>query len=165
MHVAALADVGSMPGFALGAEVGGGWARNRVRLAAGIRTLPIASASLEDTPEFGADLGLFTGFVRVGADWIAGPGCLAPYVELESGFFRGSGFGVSDPRTSSMFWLAFGPGLEGGYQISDTFQLNGLVSLLVPARRFAFRLNDEETIHEVAMLLLRVSLGVEVHFP
>jgi len=64
-----------------------------------------------------------------------------------------------------MFWLAFGPGLEGGYQISDTFQLNGLVSLLVPARRFAFRLNDEETIHEVAMLLLRVSLGVEVHFP
>lgn len=164
LYLAGVADLGSMPGLAFGIEAGAGWARNRLRLGAGLRSLPIASADLEGSPGFGANLGLFAGFARVGADWIAGPGYLAPYLELESGFFRASGFGVSDPRTSSVFWMAIGPGLEGGYRISERFQLNGGVGVLVPLRRFAFRLNDIETVHEVASLVLRLSVSLAVHF-
>lgn len=160
-----LGDVGSLPGPALGVGVGAqlAWSRWLLELTGalwGERHARLDAA----TPDVGADLSLATGALAA---------CSLPLDEhsvsialcagWEMGRVSGRGTGIASPRSASGLWLA--PSIEAGVTWKPGASRLGLgarFGAAAPLGQRSFYLERLGTVHEVASLVARAGLSVEV---
>lgn len=167
-HVAArlLGDLGSLPTPALGIGVGAqlGWSHWLLELTGTLWTERHAPLDSATTPGAGADLSLATG---------AFAGCALPLEESslamalcvgwEVGRVSGIGTGITSPRRASGLWLA--PTLDAGLTWTPTGSRLGIgarVGAAAPLGQRPFYLERLGTVHEVASLVARAGLSVDV---
>lgn len=157
-----LADLGSLPGPALGFGFGTGvgGARWQLELA--------GTLWLEQQPSLagpaGAELSLATGGLQACAlPWSAAPSSFALCASLEAGRLAGEGTGVSSPRQAAAWWVA--PGLHGAlsWQVPDTaLRLVARVGAVLPLERRELVLENVGTVYQPASLAARAALGLDL---
>jgi hypothetical protein len=161
-----LADVGSLPGPALGVGVGAqlAWSRWVLELTGVLWGERHARLDAATTPGVGADFSLATGALAA---------CALPFDEnsvaialcagAEMGRVSGRGTGITSPRTASGLWLA--PSVEAGVTWKPGGSRLGLGARLgaaAPLGQRSFYLERLGTVHEVASLVARGGLSLEV---
>lgn len=166
LSVAALADVGSLPGPALGAAVGFelGWRRLQLRALA---TLLFEQHEQVAGGPAGAELQLASGSLSGCSTALAGgrgltlPVCLG----LELGRLSGTGTGVIQPRSGSALWAAPRADvgalwcLDGG-----PLCLAGTLTAAAPLARSRFALAEIGTVYRPPAMVGRLSIGLVVGF-
>jgi hypothetical protein len=161
-----LGDVGSLPGPALGVGVGAqlAWSRWVLELTGVLWGERHARLDAAATPDVGADFSLATGALAA---------CALPFDEnsvaialcagAEMGRVSGRGTGITSPRTASGLWLA--PSIEAGLTWKPGGSRLGLGARLgaaAPLGQRSFYLERLGTVHEVASLVARGGLSLEV---
>jgi hypothetical protein len=161
-----LADVGSLPAPAFGVGVGAqlAWSRWLLELTGVLWGERHARLDSDTTPGAGADFSLATGALAA---------CALPFDErsmaialcagAEMGRVSGRGTGITSPRTASGLWLA--PSIEAGLTWKPGGSRLGLGARLgaaAPLGQRSFYLERLGTVHEVASLVARGGLSLEV---
>ncbi len=124
------------------------------------------SARLSSDPQVGGDLQLWTGGMRAGPVFTAGPLEIPLRLGLELGVMWGHGIGVLRPRTDRLLWLAVlvGPALAWAPLRWLALWTTADV-VLVPGEPPSFELRGIDVVHRAGKIGARFTFGVEVRFP
>jgi hypothetical protein len=162
--VSAIGDFGSLPRPALGVEGAIGVAASALRLEAVGTFLPEVRTEIAQEPSRGGDIGLWA----LGARGSYGVRLRRVTVEGRLGFelgqIHGAGFGGSAWNTERRsLWAAARAGV-GAYLDWGRFRLRGAVEAGIPIVRPEFVFEGLDQVHEPAVVVGRVAIGVGVHF-
>jgi hypothetical protein len=161
-----LGDVGSLPapavGVALGAQLG--WSRWLLELTGALWSERHARLDSATAPDAGADVSLATGTLAACALPLdASSMAIALCAGWEMGRVSGIGTGISSPRRVNGLWLAPSIDVGLGWQPPGSRLGLGLrVGAAAPLGERSFYLERLGTVHEVASLVARAGLSVEV---
>jgi hypothetical protein len=161
-----LGDIGSLPapavGVALGAQLG--WSRGLLELTGALWSERHARLDSATTPDAGADVSLATGTLSACALPLdASSMAVALCAGWEMGRVSGIGTGISSPRRANGLWLA--PSVDAGLTWQPPGSRLGLgvrVGAAAPLGERSFFLERLGTVHEVASLVARAGLSVDV---
>ncbi len=163
-----LGDVGSLPapGLGLGLGLQLAWTRLQLEILGALWLEQHATLEPAVVAGAGADVGLATGSVSVCAtplDSSSTALTLALCVGWEMGQLRGSGTGVSTPRSANALWLA--PTVHAGLTwqpLGSRFGFGAHLGAGVPLERDRFFLNDLGDIHQPATVVGRAAFRLDV---
>jgi hypothetical protein len=177
LALAAVGDVGRLPGPSLGGRLAGAWIAGPWRVEAygfawGLptRSAPTSSSSI------GADIEMFgggaTACARVLRRWIE----VAPCLGAELGDVHGRGFGVQNPQSQDRAWVAATAALRATVRISGPVYLGAEVGAVFPFAADSFQLDQitsvsepfevsPKTVYSPGPVEGRAALGVEVRLP
>jgi hypothetical protein len=177
LALAAVGDVGRLPGPSLGGRLAGAWIAGAWRLEAygfawGLptRSAPTSSSSI------GADIEMFgggaTACVRVLHSWVE----VAPCLGAELGDVHGRGFGVQNPQSEDRAWVAATAAVRAAIRISGPVYISGELGAVFPFAADSFQLDQiasvsepfeapPKTVYSPAAVQGRAALGVEVRLP
>lgn len=82
---------------------------------------------------------------------------------VELGVLSGGGSDTEAPRDERRAWVALGPGLTFGYDVTPALRLSLRAELLTPLTRYRLELPRGTAVHEPAGLGLRAGLGVGLY--
>jgi hypothetical protein len=161
-----LGDVGSLPAPALGVGVGAqlAWSRWLLELTGALWGEQHARLDAAPTPDAGADLSLITGALGACALPLDGGSlAIALCAGWEMGRVSGRGTGITSPRRANGLWLA--PSIDAGLTwkpVGSRLGLGARLGAAAPLGQRSFYLERLGTVHEVASLVARAGLSVEV---
>lgn len=164
IEASAIGDFGSLPRPALGVEGAIGVAASALRLEAVGTLLPEVRREIAQEPSRGGNFGLWA----LGARGSYGVRLRSVTVEgrlgFESGKMRGTGFGGSAWNTErTSLWAAARAGVAA-YLDWGQFRLSGAVEAGFPIVRPEFVFEGLDQVHQPAVVVGRVAIGVGVHF-
>jgi hypothetical protein len=108
---------------------------------------------------FGWWTGLSAVCLGVRASQLSASGCAV----IEVGLLSASGTDTESPRSERRAWVALGPGLTFGYDVTPALRLSLRAELLTPLTRYRLELPRETAVHEPSALGLRAGLGVGLY--
>jgi hypothetical protein len=166
--VAGSFDFGSLPTPALGLELGGSVAVERVRLSltgiwfpnSDIRVLEASGTE----PAKGGSFTLLSGHLRLCYE-LFGRTLLAGCAEAELGALGAQGFGTAADTERRVLWAAVGPGLEAGLPLSRQLLFRVGVSALMGLSRPEFVLSNVGRVYRPQMVSGRLGAGLLLYFP
>jgi hypothetical protein len=79
---------------------------------------------------------------------------------LEVGVLSSGASDTENPRDERRAWVALGPGLTFGYDLTPALRLSLRAELLTPLARYRLELPRGTAVHEPSALGLRAGLGV-----
>jgi len=177
LALAAVGDVGRLPGPSLGGRLAGGWITGPWRLEAygfawGLptRSAPTSSSSI------GADIEMFGGGATACARVFRSSVEVAPCLGAELGDVHGRGFGVQNPQSQDSTWVAATAALRAALRISGPVYFSAEVGAVFPFAADSFQLDKiasasepfeipPRTVYSPAAVEGRAALGVEVRLP
>jgi len=83
---------------------------------------------------------------------------------VELGVLSGGADDTENPRNERRAWVALGPGLTFGYDVTPALRLQLRAELLTPLTRYRLELPRGSAVHEPAALGLRAGLGAGLSF-
>jgi hypothetical protein len=162
-------DWGTLPWPALGAELRGGAAWRRLRLAGHAGYWPSrskAAGGLSDGASAGARFSLATfglgGCLDVIPDTVDRPLQFSLCAGPEVDWIRGVGFGVTDPARGSKAWLALNGGVEARWLLHGPLRLVFGARAVLPTEREHFALQGVGEIYRPTIVAGRVGFGLEL---
>lgn len=164
---AAVGDLGSLPGAAVGAHLGVAWRPHALLLEVGASYFPSASGFV-GTSTAGGRMTLFTFELRACRPFeLAAPGSitLAPCVSAEAGRLAGEGVGIVNRTTGEAFWVAVAPGAVASLPFArERLALRIGADAWLPLNRPTFVLGGVGNVHQPSPVAGRATVGIELRF-
>jgi hypothetical protein len=170
---AVVGDIGSLPEISFGGSVTAGMELSRWRFEAIASLWPRRQTEVEEVPEYGGNIGLWT--LAPGACyrvWTRGLS-FAPCLLVEFGRMYGQGTGESKSLTNSRkgaaFWLAPVASARVTWPVNGFWGIVVELGCAIPVlrRRFTLQLNnrtDRVVVHRSAIAAPRARIGMELRF-
>jgi hypothetical protein len=159
------ANIGLFPQPGLSWGLGVAFMTGRVRAQAAVASWSGSSSG----PTRGVQLGL-TSFAVRGA-WLFAPADflqLGPSAGLEMGSLSATGFGISSPQSSGLFWGCVVGGPTAGFSLTKRISAWVTTELGVNLTRPQYSISEgghDVTVYGVGWLVGRITLGVELDLP
>jgi hypothetical protein len=166
LRLSAHASLGSLPGAALGPELGGAllWGALRVDLA--LRgVVPLTGARFGGSTALGGDLGLIALLARASARLALGNLELWAGGGAEVGAALGRGVGISEPRDASAPWVALEAAAAIAWVPAAAVALALEVEVLVPVVRPVLTVAGLGTLFRPDPVAGALRLCLELRFP
>jgi hypothetical protein len=161
LRAQAVADVGSLPAFAIGPSLALGVRSRATSFELGISYLPTQSvdvAAVRQQPA--AELRLLTGSLGVcRAVWSAPE--LGPCARAEYGQLWGRGLGVANAQAGAAHWFFGWLGAHIAVELARALWLAGDLEAGARVLRAEFVVGTLGTVHEVPLFVARARLGLE----
>jgi hypothetical protein len=167
-RIAAIGDIGSLPGADVGGELALLLSVRRLRFELAGALFASSNATASALPTEGAHLSLLTVAARGGYTFPLGPLALTPWVGVEVDSETGSGYGGDAHESQTGTWLAVAAGGSLSWRFWRLFSLSLGAEALVPTSRPTFLATDGASsnvvLSKVSALSGRGFLGVECRF-
>lgn len=161
VSVRAAGDLGSLPKPALGALLGLSYRAAPLQLALQAGYFPMSRGDAPRAaglPAMGGDFSLANLALHACLEPTSARVALCAGPELSRE--QGRGFGVSDPKTGTKYWLSFSAGLRSALRLGGRLWLEAGAEAVLPTLREQFVLDSIGLVHTPAQLSARASLGL-----
>lgn len=165
VRVAAVADFGALPEPSLGPGVALGVGAGRFRAEVGGFLLPARRATIAGDETKGGDIELVAATAT--ACWLGMFGSveIGPCAGADLGVVHGEGFGVSEPASGELAFVALRAGALLAWSLDSRWSLELAGGPVARVGRGAFVLEGMGAVHEPAPVGARLDAGVAVRFP